>query len=1577
MNCRKQLGSCAKGDGYSVPKEPVSAQKFLSNVHVRAYAEDIFAFFERLPNSPNATIDSYKSYMTKIINFLIPSAPEKVVTQNVGADTILFLKEGISFSQFFTCLINYAALVVESIKVQSFVDCFFRILQMLNDKAVREHVPTELARPPHKLPLSYWQALVNAVGDIRPCYIIQGVNTQRTKLFEKVLAKATGALLLDIPTLIQWRLRPASVEEARKKLLKGGYLKFDESKELILECARSKAAQYRGWIIPASFPKKMDFSELFDSYAEFEQRCFCVELNASLEDLLDISKSRKFDPEDERIITTLPDSLVAFVQRLKRREFIGRELDEAVEEEEEEQQENEDEEEDEVEVYQLYKPPEYESPEERGDETQHLEEEDEGKKRLLTLPEESVEQIEKRFQEYQEEKKEFQFPNTTKRIVIDATESLNEMSNIVCDKTSVLVPCHYPEPVVVNEEEEQEEPKYGPVGENCVVSLVDEKRTVKGQPEHSVKFYGYTFTFETKEKLEKFVADPKKYMLEVFHTYHHRILIVGGRMTGKKEMAKRLSEYFDTEIVDFETLIDETRKRIPPKEDEEEEKPEKPGEEEEKKEKTGEEEEEKKENNGEEEEKKEEPAEEAQVSIELGEDNKEEEDKKEKHSGEEDGEEKPNAEEDQKEKTEEEDAEGEKTKKKPKKKREIPPPIYTDGYISIVPKLDPQVLRVFTENEAMAPEIILVLKLSGENLTPVVEKRLGSHLLSSNIDSSAAELMVGRIVRGLPKWDEKLNEFIGQVGEMNLQTQVIDATLPVDEVFWNCAYAIDPLLPRCSEPSEEEPKFGYMGPYCPVTLKEKHLLQNGSETTLYYDGSLFGFADETAQERFRNAPLAFIGALPLVPPPRILILGTRGSGKTSIATEIGRLHNTPVFEIPANPKFEPVNEEEEEPDQEEVTRKTMEPFLQHILEVTKNQTLGWIIEGTPSNSVGASMMLDLGLKPDFVMELEQSEQWVLMRNRRRLDDDEQILNEESEAGAIVKEFSATVAEATPKGEPVTIDTSRRFTSTMDIINRVLQRELAMRKSLFLSESSTPVDDEGGEEDEIGAVPKGMLKSGQAFISQFGRYCPVCLHETGSLVLTDLKLSCTFLGRLFFFETEKHRQKFMDDPLTYVLQLHPPAFPFVPKVSVLGNPDLAARLATSLNAELIRPRDVIARVARHHTTFGAHVRKILATGKAVDATIFRTALCAVLSRHDCQVRGYVLDGYPTKLSELMSMREDGFMPSDLVATKKADEEMIRYAIENFHNVVEITDEPTVWMMTINATNKLTYNMRQRWQSLLAMDEKRAYCVSALDVSPEEVAANLSDYGHYCPVTYVADQVSVSSQVASWDNIVKYGGKFYHPLTTEYRNAFLISPIPFVHQWADAPVMFATQKPEEGLTPEIEGYDVIELSAGNFVQGDDKYVAVYDRKLFRFANEENLRTFCENAWRYKNVPLPAHRPVAQPPTLYDVSAMPTVPFLEQSVGDVITECIVELTKKRPKIPGKTMTQSMNEYIAAYIRAHSKDIGDLLHERFVKQMEEMEESVALAEKLKASLETPFEMRDEAEHERLCQLWSEKHQR
>jgi hypothetical protein len=109
--------------------------------------------------------------------------------------------------------------------------------------------------------------------------------------------------------------------------------------------------------------------------------------------------------------------------------------------------------------------------------------------------------------------------------------------------------------------------------------------------------------------------------------------------------------------------------------------------------------------------------------------------------------------------------------------------------------------KVFQEVEAIDPDAVFVLKLSGENLWPIFEHRLQTSLLESKIDPSASELVIGQLLTDV----ERLQEFLEAIRDVALQIYHIDANVPADGVFYACANQIDPVLPRCGEPSEEQP----------------------------------------------------------------------------------------------------------------------------------------------------------------------------------------------------------------------------------------------------------------------------------------------------------------------------------------------------------------------------------------------------------------------------------------------------------------------------------------------------------------------------------------------------------------------------------------------------------------------------------------------------------------------------------------------------------------------------------------------------------------------------------------------------
>ena len=142
-----------------------------------------------------------------------------------------------------------------------------------------------------------------------------------------------------------------------------------------------------------------------------------------------------------------------------------------------------------------------------------------------------------------------------------------------------------------------------------------------------------------------------------------------------------------------------------------------------------------------------------------------------------------------------------------------------------------------------------------------------------------------------------LKEFLGDDAEKVLD---INGVGSVADVFIRIRAAIDPFFLRVDNPDDvrtsaeldEEAKRlpkGDFGDYCPVTYTKDNWLVKGSqefETTVY--GKTYWFAGEKEQEEFKFNPARFLtgfgGAqsLPLAPPPpKIMILGSKGSGVTT------------------------------------------------------------------------------------------------------------------------------------------------------------------------------------------------------------------------------------------------------------------------------------------------------------------------------------------------------------------------------------------------------------------------------------------------------------------------------------------------------------------------------------------------------------------------------------------------------------------------------------------------------------------------------------------------------------------------
>ncbi|XP_016391733.1 adenylate kinase 9-like, partial [Sinocyclocheilus rhinocerous] len=92
---------------------------------------------------------------------------------------------------------------------------------------------------------------------------------------------------------------------------------------------------------------------------------------------------------------------------------------------------------------------------------------------------------------------------------------------------------------------------------NCPVAL-KEGRIVKGRPEFAVGFIDKFYILSSQEALQKFMANPRRYLLPHIPHLPCKVSVIGPPCSGKSTMSALLAEYYGAVVVDVEALMERT-----------------------------------------------------------------------------------------------------------------------------------------------------------------------------------------------------------------------------------------------------------------------------------------------------------------------------------------------------------------------------------------------------------------------------------------------------------------------------------------------------------------------------------------------------------------------------------------------------------------------------------------------------------------------------------------------------------------------------------------------------------------------------------------------------------------------------------------------------------------------------------------------------------------------------------------------------------------------------------------------------------------------------------------------------------
>jgi adenylate kinase family enzyme/YHS domain-containing protein len=170
-----------------------------------------------------------------------------------------------------------------------------------------------------------------------------------------------------------------------------------------------------------------------------------------------------------------------------------------------------------------------------------------------------------------------------------------------------------------------------------------------------------------------------------------------------------------------------------------------------------------------------------------------------------------------------------------------------------------------------------------------------------------------------------------------------------------------------------------------VTLHEQSLLLPGkTEQAMLYQGRYYHFRGEEAQLNFLRAPFDYLplDAPVAAPPPRIILLGPPGSGKTlqgrRLAAKHGMVHLDfrarlrVVARLEDHPLRRDVLGHVTNPDEVPLDSEIAVQVVKEMWEQAPASTCGFILEGFPRNDDDMQAMLPASLWPDVLVHLQVS-----------------------------------------------------------------------------------------------------------------------------------------------------------------------------------------------------------------------------------------------------------------------------------------------------------------------------------------------------------------------------------------------------------------------------------------------------------------------------------------------------------------------------------------------------------------------------------------------------------------------------
>lgn len=521
------------------------------------------------------------------------------------------------------------------------------------------------------------------------------------------------------------------------------------------------------------------------------------------------------------------------------------------------------------------------------------------------------------------------------------------------------------------------------------------------------------------------------------------------------------------------------------------------------------------------------------------------------------------------------------------------------------------------------------------------------------------------------------------------------------------------------------------------------------------------------------------------------------------------------------------------------------------------------------------------------------------------------------------------------------------------------------------------------------VADRLISEGFCFHSKFSRACPVYVFENPHsiqhpyIIAKRDKTLFTIVHRcyVYYVSGEEATKKFRYNPLKYITSNNILSFHATPlRIGIIGEPKsgkstLAAKLAKRYGLMCISRGKAVRYILEHQewTELAKLMLKAIQQGQIVDASLVARAVQVVMIDYRVMTGGFVFDGFPQYSSVTTELYNMGLLPLliinlsckiettlersqneiyyDIIKNKppypasflayrytiwkERHNTLVNHINNDYQNLCDIDGEQSKWQCLQNSINRID-ELIPKINYYITHVKTNIVPVSSMCISNKTFKERWSNFKNFCPLCLRNNVVRHNFQPIDKKGLVQYHDNFYW-ICEEHMDTALRYPDRYLmgHKM-DLPDIPAVVKTFNMQLIYESGICLVtyaeNLPNQILIPGVYKYVTNYKGRRYLLCSASCFKKFLEKPHLYWDIEVFKETKIFPKVNL---NKLPNIGYLEQTVGNMITNACCALNVFRPKYPGLNIDISGLLYMAVYMKIHNTRLDKVVAKRFEKVM------------------------------------------